>query len=106
MTKVLDFNAAGVSFANRQKFLCGLQNAKKARLTLVREPGNPHDRNAIKILAHTTTRFMLGYVPRAVAAELAPIMDAKRFVRISDWSVVGGHGLSKGLSLKAKYETA
>ena len=49
-------------------------------LTLVREPGNPHDANAIAVHgggAH------VGFVPRVLAAELAPELDAGRA-----WSAV------------------
>lgn len=104
MKKSVNFHAAGVTFNRRQNFLCGLQSAAKARLSLVREPGNPHDANAIKILANTGKRFMVGYVPREVAAVLAPVMDAKGFVRIADWGVVGGRGLSRGLAIEAHYD--
>ena len=41
-------------------------------LDLVREPGNPHDANAIRV--HWQGR-MLGYVPRARNAQLAGLMD-------------------------------
>lgn len=39
------------------------------RLNLAREPENPHDHNAVKVLL--TTR-MIGYIPR----ELAPVVGA------------------------------
>jgi hypothetical protein len=41
--------------------------------TLVREPDNPHDPNAIKVMIARVV--FLGYVPREIAAELAPLMD-------------------------------
>lgn len=41
---------------------------------LRREPNNPHDRNAIAIYIKT---YKIGYVPRALAAQLAPIFDKK-----------------------------
>jgi hypothetical protein len=43
-------------------------------LTLRREPANEHDANAIAVL--TAPGAQLGWVPRAVAAELAPGLDA------------------------------
>ena len=45
---------------------------KGDRLTLVREPGNPHDANAIRLdwQGHT-----IGYVPRRENADLARQMD-------------------------------
>jgi len=41
---------------------------------LVREPDNPFDSNAIKVTV--SGLVFLGYLPREIAAELAPLMDA------------------------------
>jgi hypothetical protein len=49
-------------------------------LELRREPGNPHDANAIAVHAGGTH---VGFVPRELAAELAPELDAGR-----PWSAV------------------
>jgi hypothetical protein len=49
-------------------------------LRLVRERGNPHDPNAIAVHAGGAH---IGYVPRELAAELAPELDAQR-----PWSAV------------------
>jgi HIRAN domain-containing protein len=51
-----------------------------APLTLRRDPGNEHDPNAIAVLAGDE---QVGWVPREVAAELAPDLDAGR-----PWSAV------------------
>lgn len=40
---------------------------------LVREPNNPHDPNAIRV---ELVGLYLGYVPRHIAKDLAPQMDA------------------------------
>ncbi len=42
---------------------------------LVREPDNPHDPNAIRV---ELAGLYLGYVPRHIAKNLAPQMDAGR----------------------------
>ena len=42
------------------------------QLTLLRQPKNPHDPNAILVMWGT---WPLGYVPRGLAAVVAPIMD-------------------------------
>jgi HIRAN domain len=52
-----------------------------AALTLRRDPGNEHDRNAIAVLVSGGEQ--LGWVPREVAAELAGDLDAGR-----PWSAV------------------
>ena len=54
------------------------------RLTLVAEPDNPHDRNAVAIYNEAQT-VQLGYVPAAVAPELAGDEQA-----VSLWRVDGG----------------
>jgi hypothetical protein len=47
---------------------------------LVREPGNPYDPNAIRV---ELARLYLGYVPRHIAEDLAPVMDeGKRFIAL------------------------
>ena len=43
-------------------------------LTLRREPENEHDPNAVAV--HTASGAQIGFVPREVAAEIAPQMDA------------------------------
>jgi hypothetical protein len=49
-------------------------------LTLRRDPGNEHDPNAIQVLSGDE---QIGWVPRDLAAELAPELDAGR-----TWSAV------------------
>jgi HIRAN domain-containing protein len=44
-----------------------------APLTLQRDPGNEHDPNAIQVLV---SGEQIGWVPREIAAELAPQIDA------------------------------
>lgn len=45
-----------------------------SRLELRRDPGNAHDANAIAV--HTAGGEQLGWVPRELAAEVAPQLDA------------------------------
>jgi hypothetical protein len=45
-------------------------------LALRRDPANPHDPSAIAV--HSAVGEQVGWVPRAVAAELAPDLDAGR----------------------------
>jgi hypothetical protein len=51
-----------------------------APLELRRDPGNEHDPNAIQVLAEGE---QIGWVPRELAAELAPELDAGR-----PWSAI------------------
>lgn len=43
------------------------------RLELVREPGNPHDRNAVQVLVEER---VVGYINKQMAARVAKLMDA------------------------------
>lgn len=46
---------------------------KGEELVLVREPSNPHDRNAVAVHAADGTK--LGYVPRVDAPAVAKVLD-------------------------------
>ena len=69
---------AGVAGASRHhaEALGSEAAAPGRKLVLRREPGNAHDANAIAVT--TEAGEQLGYVPRELAAELAPELDAAR----------------------------
>ena len=69
---------AGVSF--RPEAVADQSFDPGRPLALVPEPGNEHDPNAIEVLAG---QQQIGWVPRELAAELAPELDAGR-----PWSAV------------------
>ena len=71
---------AGTQFRPRR---AGLRRTspRAARSTLRREPANQHDANAIAVARRR--RAHVGFVPRELAAELAPELDAGR-----PWSAV------------------
>lgn len=50
-----------------------------ARLILARQPDNPHDPNAVRVLSPSS--IMLGYVPRDQAAQVARVMDRGEYVQ-------------------------
>jgi hypothetical protein len=67
---------AGVAGAaqHHDEVLQGDDVAPGAALRLRRDPDNPHDPQAIAV--HAPAGGQLGWVPREVAAELAPLLDA------------------------------
>ena len=75
--------SAGVAgAANHHAEALGSEGAAPGRpLTLRRDAANPHDPNAIAV--HVAGGGQLGWVPRELAAELAPDLDAGR-----PWSAV------------------
>lgn len=61
----------GVSFDDRQAAIAALSPGES--LQLLREANNPADANAVA--CYTADGAMLGYLSRAIAAQLAPLMD-------------------------------
>lgn len=71
IVEAFDFMVAGVCYEGRARLVeRHVQEGLPAQF--VREPGNPHDRNAVAV--HVRGQ-MIGYVPRADAAILAPLLD-------------------------------
>jgi len=59
------------SFTVNKKWV---KTAKKGdKVLLVREPNNPHDKNAVRV--QNQSREPLGYIPRKLAGEIAKYMD-------------------------------
>ena len=57
---------------------------------LVREPENPFDKNAIKIVVNLR-KTVIGYVPRGLAAGLAAVIDAGVNVKAELLQILGGY---------------
>lgn len=106
-TSAVECHLAGVTFGKRQGSLMWLSNIEKKgdvndiAIILRREPNNETDPNAIRVAAHGKSVNSygistyngkygdLGYLPMAVAAKLAPLMDAGKWVEVEDWHTVG-----------------
>lgn len=61
---------------------------------LVREPENPFDKNAIKIVIHLRSinrKTVIGYVPRGLAAGLAAVIDAGIQAKVELLQILGGY---------------
>ena len=93
---VICTKVAGVTFNNRQAVLARLSPGETIQLR--REPNNPYDPNAIRV--GVLNGQQIGYLNRAMAAELAPFFKAhKEPVRGKVHSLTGvqGHGYSLGV---------
>lgn len=105
-----NMSVAGTTFENRQGKLQNLRKAEKAFLTLRRQPKNPHDENAIQVMAHIVTKkgtksvFCIGYIPKDKALWMAPAMDKGKIVRVSKFEVVGGGKASIGCKIAVNHE--
>lgn len=92
----LRVRAAGVTFSNIQERLQFLTQFRKEDLTvtLEREKDNKHDSNAIQIVVHIKPihrRAVVGYIPAAVARELAKVLDMGIQVKASLMGIIGGY---------------
>ena len=79
----------GVTQAGRQEVVAAL--VPQTYVWLVREPGNPADNSAVLVL--DAYHRVAGYLPRELAAPVAPALDARGgcwTARVDE--VVGGEG--------------
>ena len=72
----LTVKLSGVSFGNAQSNIKTFGSPDIRWFALVREPDNHHDSNAIRVALFG--EFFMGYIPKDVAAHLAPQMDGGR----------------------------
>ena len=77
--------AAGVTYGKRQKALEHLARyaPEQISIRLERERNNEFDRNAVAVIATVQGKgsYCMGYLPRALAAFVAPLMDAGKAVQ-------------------------
>ena len=96
---------AGVTFEGRQDVIAGLRAG--AALELRRQPGNPHDRNAIAV---HYGNFQLGFFNKKLAAHIAPLIDAGTRYRARIASLTGGsvaaEAKNRGVNIFVEREVA
>ena len=79
----LRFKVAGVSFAEGYpQNLLSVYESGSTHAVLKRQPDNPYDTNAIRVICVFAGGFV-GHVPREIAEWLAPIMDSGIKVKAS-----------------------
>ncbi len=97
----VEFNTklAGVSFEGRQDIAAGLRDG--TRLELRRMPDNPHDANAIAAFYGT---LQIGFLNRAMAKQLAPLIDAEGRRYVAEVTAVTGgtKGRSYGVNVRVR----
>jgi hypothetical protein len=80
----LETKVAGVTYENRQLALehLAMYAPEAISIRLERERGNEHDRNAVAVYAAVegTGNFCVGYLPKTLAALIAPLLDAGKAV--------------------------
>ena len=70
---------AGVTFRDAQENIKQFGCPDILTYALIREPDNPYDPNAIQVSLFGI--WFMGYVPKEIAKDLAPLMDAGKFFR-------------------------
>lgn len=87
-TKRITTKIAGVTFEGRQAVIATLTGTEAVQIRP--EPENPYDANALAVFAATSDGVkQIGYVPRYLAAEIAPLLDGERVIATIH-SIVGG----------------
>ncbi|TCI60327.1 HIRAN domain-containing protein [Exiguobacterium sp. SH3S1] len=86
---------AGVTFEGRQKLIAETNTNENIRLK--REPYNPHDKNAINV--YDSKNRSLGWIPRGIARELAPLMDKRVTFKAEIIQKTGG-SYPRGLEIR------
>jgi hypothetical protein len=91
----LETKVAGVTYGNRQKAIQHLAQYDPAAVAirLERERDNEHDRNAVAVWAAVEGKgsYHMGYLPRSLAAFVAPLLDAGKAVGALFREVRGGY---------------
>ena len=100
----LETKVMGVTYGNRQKAIEHLARyaPQAVSIRLEREAGNGHDRNAVAVWAAVEGKgaYHMGYLPRALAAFIAPLLDAGKAVTALFREVRGGYEPWMNLGLR------
>lgn len=92
----MKIRAVGTTAGNIQERLGFMKRfpVNTMQAELVREPENPFDKNAIKIVIHLRSinrKTVIGYVPRRLAAGLAAVIDAGIQAKVELLQILGGY---------------
>jgi len=77
MFQPITIKLAGVSFGDCQENIKQWGCRDIGSYAVCRERGNPHDPNAVQVSLFG--QYKMGYVPKHIASELAPLIDQGRF---------------------------
>lgn len=99
---------AGVTYGKRQQAIEHLTHYRPEhiRISLYRDNANAYDRNAIAVIATVKGKgsYTMGYLPKALAAFIAPLMDAGRTITSRLASIRGTNEpyLNYGLGIEVR----
>ena len=99
-TRMIETRVAGVTFENRQAVVGLLTEGE--RVSLIRDPDNPFDPNAVKVVRWDHQQ--IGFLDRELAKILAPWMDRNgRFYKASVSRLIGGCHDDSSLGVYIKF---
>ena len=99
---------AGVTYGKRQQAIEHLTHYRPEhiRISLYRDKANAYDRNAVAVIATVKGKgsYTMGYLPKALAAFIAPLMDAGRTITSRLASIKGTNEpyLNYGLGIEVR----
>ena len=99
---------AGVTYGKRQQAIEHLTHYRPEhiRISLYRDNANAYDRNAVAVIATVKGKgsYTMGYLPKALAAFIAPLMDAGRTITSRLASIRGTNEpyLNYGLGIEVR----
>ena len=95
------FNVAGVTFKNRQRYIYYIIQNPNAYLMFHREKTNEFDKNAIRVIAKVPDGkcVTLGYVPKDIAAKIAPLVDKNYDISAKGYTITGGKYYNRGVKV-------
>lgn len=107
MKLVRTTKVAGISFDHRQNYAGYVsKNRANTYLFVSREASNAFDTNAVRVMAHVRggKTVQLGYLPKDVAAEVAPRIDAGGRCWVESFTINrGGPKGTYGIRLTISY---
>lgn len=105
---LVETKVSGVTYGKRQIAIEHLTHyeAERISITLKRDPNNAYDRNSVAVIATVSGKgsYRMGYLPKALAAFVAPLMDAGKKVQSCFKEVRGLYHpyMNYGLSIEVK----
>ena len=99
-THAIDTRVVGVTYDNRQAIVAQLRAGEQ--LQLCRDPHNPYDSNAVKVVRSNGQQ--VGFISQSLAAQIAPIMDRySQSVTAIVTAIVGGKYSGDFLGVRIRF---
>jgi single-stranded-DNA-specific exonuclease len=100
-TRSIETKVVGVTYEGRQAVVAQLKKGEE--VFLVRDPHNPYDRNAIKVVNWNRQQF--GFLNRDLAAVLSSRMDlyGRQVIAVVS-AICGGYYADSSLGVRVKFD--